>query len=158
MKLMDRNLIRRDSGIEEWKTTQWVTTEKCWSLLIDRVGISSDGVGDVVGQEKLLALGEFPREKQTRVLDSPQSNTQGETQQFTLTGDKVDVDTVCQNNSDIDRLQKCIEAAQLGDPEVREKRRQERDSDQTSLIEWSDVWDVTIRAELSVEPPSGAVY
>lgn len=54
MKLMDRGLITRVSGIDEWETTEWETTEKCWSLLIEIVGTSDEGVGDAVGQERSI--------------------------------------------------------------------------------------------------------
>lgn len=156
MKLMDRSLIIRASGVEEWKTTEWETTERCWSLLIEIVGTSDEGVGDAVGQERLLARREFPRENQTRVLESSQSNTTGRPQQLTLTGDEVEVGTVGQGR-DIDWIHKCREAGQLGDPEVREERQRERDPAQTSLVEWTQ-WEVTVRDEQSVTRPSGAVY
>jgi len=158
MQLMDRGLTTRESGTYEWETTKWETTETCWTLLIDRVGTNDDGVGTGVGQERLFAPGEIPPEKTSRVLTSSRSST-SDSKQVTLTGDDtVDVDTDSQDNPDVDWVMKCREAGKLGDPAVREKRRREREPGQTSLIEWTEEWDVSVRDGMPVERPAGEVY
>lgn len=156
MKLMRRDLIRRASGISEWETTEWETTEVCWALLIDVVGTSESGIGTGVGQERLLAPAEIGPEKPSRVLAPSRSRTP-EPEQVTLTGEEVDVDTA-DEEKDIDWIQKCREAGKLGDPEVREERRREREPEQTALIEWSSKWDVTVQDSDVLTRPSGAVY
>lgn len=88
-RLASHDLITRDDATERWRTT-----ERFWSYVIYRLGVSEDALGTDVGQEQLFAPGAEPSSgtSHARVDTDLQPAHTGETVQVTLAGDAAKVD------------------------------------------------------------------
>lgn len=91
-RLASHDLIVKDDGTERWRTT-----ERFWTYVIYRLGVSEDALGTDLGQESLFAPGTDVAESEShaRVDTGLQPTRTGdEAVQVTLAGDAATVENV----------------------------------------------------------------
>ncbi|WP_225336237.1 hypothetical protein [Halomicrobium urmianum] len=91
---LQQRLASHDLIVKDGETERWRTTERFWSYVIYRLGVSEDALGTALGQEQLFASGTDVTNSQShaRVDTDLQPAHTGEAVQVTLTGDAATVD------------------------------------------------------------------
>lgn len=90
---LQQRLASHDLIVRDDETGRWETTERFWSYVLYRLGTSEDGLGIELGQEQLFAPNAAPNSGKDRVDTNLQPRTSGASDQVTLTGDAVTVET-----------------------------------------------------------------
>nr|WP_155821738.1 hypothetical protein [Haloferax sp. BAB-2207] len=90
---LQQRLASHDLIVRDGETGRWETTERFWSYVLYRLGTSEDGLGTELGQEQLFAPNVAPDLGKSRVDTNLQPRTSRASDQVTLTGNAVTVET-----------------------------------------------------------------
>ena len=89
---LQQRLASHDLIVRDGETGRWETTDRFWTYVIYRLGVSEDALGTDLGQESLFSPGCEPRPGKSRVDTTLRLTSSMSLVQVTLAGDPATVE------------------------------------------------------------------